>query len=167
MTDQPLNHVRHDTADLFRMPLGHPPWMMTPCIVQVDGEWKSIRHPDLLLHLPDDTEVLCPWPGKARTDVFRFTVGEFRAAAEFEATLEREAAFTFAKPTLGDGEVSVLVTCQMRNITVEAIATSALSDGIGVREAEILAEAKGKQRAIRELRLQLAKVEAAAEGGGA
>ena len=83
MSGLPLNHLRHDTADLFRLRLlADQPWAMTPCIVQQEAEWRSIRHPDLLLHLPDDTEVLCPWPGKARTDVFRFTVGEFRKAHE-------------------------------------------------------------------------------------
>jgi len=81
VTDQPLNRLRHDTADLFRLELlAKSPWAMTPCVVQRGDEWFSVRHAGLLLHLPDETEVLCPWPGKTRTDVFRFTVGDFRAA---------------------------------------------------------------------------------------
>ena len=95
MAGQPLNHLRHDTADLFRLELlAKSPWAQTPCIVLVneEGEWRSIRHAEMLLHLPDDTEVLCPWPGKARTDVFRFTVGEFRKAHE-----ERERADMIAE----------------------------------------------------------------------
>jgi hypothetical protein len=81
MSDMEPKGLRHDTADLFQLRLlATWPWAMTPCIVRVAGEWKLIRRPDLLLRLADETEVLCPWPGKARQDVFRFTVGEFRKA---------------------------------------------------------------------------------------
>lgn len=83
MSDLQPKGLRHDTADLFQLRLlATRPWAMTPCIVRVDAEWKLIRHPDLLLRLSDETEVLCPWPGKARQDVFRFTVGDFRKAHE-------------------------------------------------------------------------------------
>ncbi len=96
----PLRKVRHDCADLFRLMLLGPSgaaadeirWDMTPCVVrllehQEDSQtatehWFTARHPYELLDLPNETEVLCPWPGQKRCDVFRFTVGEFRAAWE-------------------------------------------------------------------------------------
>jgi len=81
MSELAPQNLRHDTADLFRIVLfAHSPWAMTPCIVRVGTEWRVIRHPQLLLHLSDDVEVLCPWPGRARQDVFQFTVGDFRKA---------------------------------------------------------------------------------------
>ena len=95
-----LGKLRHDTYHLFAKLLLYPlAWPMTPCCVRVitaeaaDGEggphldtvaseWRVARAPEELLSLPDETEVLCPWPGVGRQDVFRFTVGEFRAAWE-------------------------------------------------------------------------------------
>jgi len=84
MSDQEsrsLRSLRHDTADLFRLQLlAHSSWAMTPCVVRIEAEWRVIRHERLLLNLSDHIEVLCPWPGKARQDVFAFTVGDFRKA---------------------------------------------------------------------------------------
>jgi hypothetical protein len=79
--------LRHDTKDLFIDMLF--PYMssktkqvltLTPCLVQIDSEWRMVRHPALLLELPDEVKVLCPWPGQWRQDVFEFTVGDFRKA---------------------------------------------------------------------------------------
>jgi hypothetical protein len=81
MSDQESRSLRHDTADLFRLQLlAHSNWAMTPCVVRIGGEWRMIRHECPLLCLSDDVEVLCPWPGKARQDLFAFTVGDFRKA---------------------------------------------------------------------------------------
>jgi len=102
-----LHKVRHDCEHLFCLKLLPQPgedadtlgWDMMPCLVQLfpemaDGAWPGAeapptnsvlqwfiaRHPYQLLDLPDETEVICPWPGAKRCDVFRFTVGEFRVA---------------------------------------------------------------------------------------
>lgn len=84
-----MSNLRHDTKDLFRLCLLNGSlWKLTPCIVRENGEARVIRHPELLLHLPDDTEVLCPWPGKFSQDVFQFTVGDFRKAYEAQGNAE-------------------------------------------------------------------------------
>ncbi len=91
-----LHKVRHDCKHLFEMQLLPEPgtavdavsYDMTPCLVRLpllteeapSLQWFMVRHPHELLQLHDECEVLCPWPGAKRCDVFRFTVGEFREA---------------------------------------------------------------------------------------
>jgi hypothetical protein len=115
-----LHRMRHDCAALFAkvlLPeLGTPAdaisWDMTPCAVRLyadlrpavdhgDGtitpptavpEWYVARHPYQLLALPDETEVLCAWPGARKQDFFRFTVGEFREAWEARAAEQEGGA---------------------------------------------------------------------------
>jgi hypothetical protein len=92
MSDQESRSLRHDTADLFRLQLlAHSNWAMTPCVVRIGGEWRMIRHECPLLCLSDDVEVLCPWPGKARQDLFAFTVGDFRKAHALAGKTRAEA----------------------------------------------------------------------------
>ncbi len=93
-------------------------WAMTPCAVLLPVEipdelghmddgteytvhyagpqprWFVARHPYQLLALPDETEVLCPWPGQKKCDVFRFSIGEFRKAWNEAAKAAGEGSVT-------------------------------------------------------------------------
>lgn len=95
--------IRHDEPHLFERSevLSGRDAMQRPYLVIVDasimGEsWNSansavvtqVRDIADLLEYPDAAVVLWTWPGKDRSDYFRFTVGEFRAAH----TARREAA---------------------------------------------------------------------------
>jgi len=51
---------------------------ITPFLVQDGGSIKKCETLTKLLDFKDDTQVLQAWPGKKRTDVFYFTVGEIR-----------------------------------------------------------------------------------------
>ena len=82
-----LEGLRADCADLFDLQLlSWSKWAQTPCVVHCVEGWRIARSADQLLGLPDETEVLCPWPGQWRQDVFLFTVGEFWAAWETQKT---------------------------------------------------------------------------------
>ena len=119
-----LHKIRHDYTDLFRLKLLPKPgeqadtisWAMTPCAVMLQGtetgvetgpdgeprqvqlagdlQWFIARHPYQLLALADETEVLCPWPGQKKCDVFRFSIGEFRKAWNEAAKAAGEGSVT-------------------------------------------------------------------------
>ncbi len=76
--------LRHDTDALFARLLPESPiaprWLLTPCAVIHENTITLVRSAADLLALPDDAQVLCPWPGQQRQDVFEFTVGAFRSA---------------------------------------------------------------------------------------
>jgi hypothetical protein len=75
--------LRHDTDHLFAKLLAEDKWLMTPCAVLTGADQITLVRAAgaLLTWFPDDAPVICPWPGKARQDVFEFTVGQFRAYA--------------------------------------------------------------------------------------
>ncbi len=188
-------------------------WDMTPCCVRLgdcyvppatpgvrqgfgddqvdhpDGpEWFIARHPYQLLALPDETEVLCPWPGSKKLDVFRFTVGEFRAAwfaAEREWQLGRavDDGATFLTRLTAHGPTDAMAECKATLGSTEVLALAHVelaSEGVPAEPGAVslpeLALAKAKSKARRKLIEALAKEQAeivgdveglAGEGGAA
>ena len=80
--------IRHELDDFFRLARpfteGLPDMPIVALITDEIGDVqaRAIRNPQLLLVLPDDTVCLQPWPGKNRTDLFTYTVGQARPHLE-------------------------------------------------------------------------------------
>jgi hypothetical protein len=79
--------IRHDGLDRFFAQSGvldaespHQPFLIL--FVRADGLVVVSAQPrlELVLALPDETMLLRQWTGRARSDFFRFTVGDLRAA---------------------------------------------------------------------------------------
>ncbi len=78
---------RSDLKDYFRLSgifdyekLKHNPFLVF--IVSDYMEVRIVKSVSELLEYPDDTKVMNQWPGKVRSDFFKFTVGEVRAYNE-------------------------------------------------------------------------------------
>lgn len=92
--------IRHDDPHLFersevlsgRLAMDRPYLVMAE-IPTADGpsfHITQVRDIVDLLEYPDVAIVLWQWPGTARSDFFRFTVGEFRAARDAKRLAERQ-----------------------------------------------------------------------------
>lgn len=57
--------------------LSHTPFLVFR-IVEDTVHVRTADNARTLLGYPDDTQVMGQWPGKKRSDYFRFTVGQYR-----------------------------------------------------------------------------------------
>lgn len=96
--------IRHDDPHLFERShvLDGSEAMHSPYLVIFELPWgtesnepvtsvSQVRDIVDLLEYADSAIVLWQWPGKSRSDFFRFTVGEFRAARDAKHAAARQA----------------------------------------------------------------------------
>ena len=97
--------IREDAADVacFILESGlfeaqHLPH--TPFLVEHEGHIVLVDNAQQLLELPNDTVVMGQWPGKQRSDYFRFTVKVYKAYHEAGLIGKKDCSFQEIQATL-------------------------------------------------------------------